>query len=819
MRWFSSFVLRYARFIALIGTLLAFVGGYYSVLLYKNLRTDIEELLPTTARSVVDLNEVRARLESIDNLAVLVFSDHVKESKRFVIDLAEALEKTPKSVISSVDYRIDRELQFFSQRQALYMDLADLKQIKRYVRDKIAYETDLYNPLNIFRTNEIDEPKLDLSKLRGKYESELSNYARFPGGFYATPDEKKRVLRVNISSGAKGISGAHRLKDTVIQTIEKLDPHSYAPDLEFKFTGGVEDNIEEQEALVADLELSTVIVAVVVTLGMLLFYRTVRATLALVFSLFMGTLWTFGLSFFLVGYLNANSAFLGSIVIGNGINFGIIYLARYLEERRNNRNHLRATRIAMIHTSTATLTAALAAGLSYGSLILTGFRGFKQFGIIGLVGMILCWISAFTLLPAYLTILDQYSSLVKRRKTAPRGFLIHAVVALISRFPKIIWGLSLLATVASIAHLFKYNPNILETDLSKLRNKESMEHGSAYLSKYLDEIFQQYMSPLVILPDSRDNARKIAADLKKKKALDGPKSLIASIRTLDDFIPKQQKEKIQLLKEIRALLPVKLLRRLSPADQTLVDQFLNPHVFEPIEQKNLPPLVLKLFTEKDGSVGKMVLVEPPLNNETWDGNNLIRFIDEVRSAADDVEPGTAVAGTIAVSSDMIRAISVDGPKATFFAFIAVVTLAIVLFRNIRTISLILFSLFMGVLWMAGIILGFDLKINFLNFIALPITFGIGVDYGVNVFQRYRETGGKDIIDVIKNTGSAVGLCSFSTIVGYTSLLIAGNQGFVSFGLLAVAGELTCVLAAIFSLPSYLIILGRWRNKRRLTSAK
>jgi predicted RND superfamily exporter protein len=172
-----------------------------------------------------------------------------------------------------------------------------------------------------------------------------------------------------------------------------------------------------------------------------------------------------------------------------------------------------------------------------------------------------------------------------------------------------------------------------------------------------------------------------------------------------------------------------------------------------------------------------------------------------------------VAGTIAVSSDMIRAISHDGPRATLFAFIAVVTLTIVLFRNIRIISLVLFALFLGVIWLAGIILGFNLKINFLNFIALPITFGIGVDYGVNIFERYREAGDKNILKVIKNTGSAVGLCSFATIVGYTSLLIAGNQGFVSFGLLAVAGEITCVIAAIVALPSYLLLRNRRQEKK------
>jgi predicted RND superfamily exporter protein len=101
------------------------------------------------------------------------------------------------------------------------------------------------------------------------------------------------------------------------------------------------------------------------------------------------------------------------------------------------------------------------------------------------------------------------------------------------------------------------------------------------------------------------------------------------------------------------------------------------------------------------------------------------------------------------------------------------------------------------------ILAFELKINFLNFIALPITFGIGVDYGVNIFQRYREEGPGSILKVIRDTGGAVMLSSFTTIIGYGSLLIAGNQAFVSFGRLAVLGEVTCLLAAVVALPAFL----------------
>jgi len=811
----SRFLLKHATMITIVGSLLGVAGTYFSVKLFSDLRTDFRELLPQSARSVLDLHEVSERLESIDNLAILIFSQDVEGSRRFVLDLAGELNKLPKNIVSSVEYNIAREIEFFRKRQALYLDIADLNRIEKFVRERIEFERELYNPLTIFREDEIPEPQLDFLALRQKYEGKASRFSHFPQGFYATPDEKKRAVLVYMpGGGATGIDGGNRLKKAVEDTITRLDPKKYAADLDIKYTGGVQDAIEENAALIADLMLSTVVVTVLVTVAMLLYYRSIIATLVLVGSLFVGTFWTFGVSYFLVGYLNANSAFLASIVIGNGINFGIILLARYLEERRRGRIHSVSMHLALTRTATSTFTAALAAGLAYGSLMLTEFRGFNQFGVIGFVGMILCWISAYVLMPAYLTVANHFFSLAKKSSKPAKSHLMHGLAWIIRKFPGPIWFGFVGISIFSILMLGRLDSNILETDLTKLRNKESLEKGSAYLSRHLDEIFGYYLSPLAILPHSRENAQKIADMLKARKEKEGANSTIAAVQSLSDFVPTKQEEKIQVLARIQSHLPPKILAQLSSEDRKKVADLLTPESKRTFTEKELPGLLRGKFTEKNGDIGKLVLVEPPLTQTTSKGDTLIQFVHSLREAADAIEPGTAVAGTVTISSDMIEAITKDGPRATLFAFIAVIVLVFLLFRNLNTSLLCLFSLILGVLWMAGAILFTHTKINFLNFIALPITFGIGVDYGVNVFQRYIQDPKRDIIQVIIQTGSAILLASFTTITGYVSLLIAGNQGFVSFGTLAVLGEVTCVIAAVVALPAFLVWWNQLRDRKK-----
>ncbi|MCM2277405.1 MAG: MMPL family transporter [Oligoflexia bacterium] len=814
MAAFIRWVLRLRFGVAAFGIILTVVLGRYAFLLYGTLKTDLEELLPTDSRSVQDLEQVRARLRSIDNLGVLIFADDGNDGRRFVDDLVTRLDQgiargEDDALVTRVEYRIDRELRFFQRRRALYMDLPDLERVRDYLERRLEYERELYNPLNIFNERELPEPRLDFNAIERKYSGRVSAFTRFPQGYYATPDGKKRAVLLFMADRPDKSRALARFKSFVERAVAELGPESYGRGVTVRYTGNVQNLIEEQEAILADLALSLGIVMALVTLSILAYFRSWRGTLALLIALFMGTLWTFGVSYFFVGDLNANSAFLGSIILGNGINFGIIQIARYLELRRAGGLRDVSIMAAAQATFSATWTASIAAGLSYGSLMVTGFRGFRQFGVIGLLGMVLCWVASFTVLPALLGIFEPVQPRLSPRmaRSRPHG---PAVGALRAR-SGLILAFSGAATVLALLFFGKIGPDLLEADLTKIRSRYSLEKGSGFYSRYMDEIFQRYLSPVVILPQSREEANRISGRLKRRAEREGSGTLLASVQTIQEFLPRDQARKREVLGEIRSLLPPRVLRRLSPEDRRRVADFLTAESLRPVRLRDLPPVILARFTERDGSVGKLVLVEPPLGPRVKERENLYRFVRELREETDAIRPGAPVAGTLPVTADMLRSISEDGPRATLFAFLAVIVLVWLLFRNPRVTASVLAALFLGVVWLAGLILAAGIRINFLNFIALPITFGIGVDYGVNMMQRYRQEGPGSIDRVVRLTGAAVGICSLTTIIGYGSLLFAQNQAFFSFGLIAVLGELTCLTAALLTIPAAIARRDRRRD--------
>jgi hypothetical protein len=224
-----------------------------------------------------------------------------------------------------------------------------------------------------------------------------------------------------------------------------------------------------------------------------------------------------------------------------------------------------------------------------------------------------------------------------------------------------------------------------------------------------------------------------------------------------------------------------------------------------VEPKDVPPLIRRRFEENNGRIGTLMYIKYRFGVSFSDGRTLLlmaKATDNVK-LPDGVTVQTASRSTI--FAEMIRSMERDGPLATGASFFAVVVVVILATRSkVGSLGVIL-ALLMGVTCLVGGAAITDTKLNFFNFIALPITFGIGCEYPFNVFDRTRILKG-DVTNAVRRTGGAVALCSYTTTIGYGSMLFSDNQALQSFGRLAMWGEIACVTMALLFLPSLLHVL-------------
>ena len=109
-----------------------------------------------------------------------------------------------------------------------------------------------------------------------------------------------------------------------------------------------------------------------------------------------------------------------------------------------------------------------------------------------------------------------------------------------------------------------------------------------------------------------------------------------------------------------------------------------------------------------------------------------------------------------------------------------------------------------------------LHINFLDFVALPITLGLGIDYAINIADRAATD---DPLVALRSTGSSVVVCSLTTVIGYGSLLVSDNLAIRGFGIASLFGEITCLLAALVIVPAIIALPRRAGGTTRLMSAE
>ena len=816
-RAFVDWTLRNGRWIWLFALVLAVPATWRTASLYANLKSDLEQLLPRNAPSVRALDELRTRMPGLQYLGVIVDTGDaagLAAGDRFIDDLATRIRAYPPNVARAVRTGSAEERVFLEKHAALYVDVADLRTIRDRIEARRDYEVAHETGGSL---DDDAPPPLDFSDIERKYDARLHAHSSNEGDRYSSKDEHATLLLIEVGGFESGSSRGKELLARVKADVAALGgTDAYARGMRVGYAGDVAISVEELEALVQDLSLSSVLVILAVVLVLVLYYRWSRSVLVLVPPLLLATVYAFSIASlppFGVDELNSNTAFLGSIIVGNGINFGIILLARYVEERRRGQDTREALVVAVGSARVGTLAAALAAGVSYVALVSTEFRGFRQFGIIGGIGMLLSWAVAFICMPPLIAWLDRSGSAA--RVSAAKPILARGLGGMVRRFRVPIVVVGAMVTVLAIAKVRSFGVNQLEYDTSKLRRADTWVRGEGYWGGRMDRVLGRYLTPIVLLADSPAQAQAIARRLRAESTNTALGPMISDIRTLEDVVPLAQVDKIAEAGAIREDMTPRMRSLIAPDKREQIDRLLGASDLQPITVDQVPRTFTTGLVERDGSMGRAVLVFPRASKALWEGPPLVSFVRALREvAATGGRVPARVAGALPLSSDILGSIQRDGTLASTLALLGVIGVVIAIFRFQSATVFVIASLTMGVLWMTAGSMVLDVKINFANFIAFPITFGIGVDYAVNVMSRYVQDGKQDIARVVRTTGSAVVLCSATTIIGYSSLLLAENRALFLFGVVAVLGEIACLTAAVTVLPAVLAVLERRRSAGR-----
>jgi len=279
---------------------------------------------------------------------------------------------------------------------------------------------------------------------------------------------------------------------------------------------------------------------------------------------------------------------------------------------------------------------------------------------------------------------------------------------------------------------------------------------------------------------------------------------IGDIKSILDVVPERQPEKIAVLGQIRTLLD-DALDGLDDKERAELRELRPPDDLKPITVASLPPSIRDPLTEKDGKIGYLISIRPANNLDDWNGHDMVKFASAVRRLELPNGETVTTSGASVIFVDILQSIERDAPLVTGLAALGLVVMVVLVVGRNRRAAAVLAATGAGSLFMVAVCALLGLKVNFLDFVALPITLGLGIDYAINVAHRHDHEDVPDPIVTLRTSGSAVFVCSLTTIIGYGSLLVSDNLAIRGFGLSALVGELTCVMTALVLVPALLAV--------------
>ena len=324
----------------------------------------------------------------------------------------------------------------------------------------------------------------------------------------------------------------------VIQRVRKVvtETKPEFPNVSMGVTGEpvlLDDELRQSErdmVFASILTLSLIVVLFFIAYGE--FTRPLMAVLALLASIVI----CLGMTTAVIGHLNIISQAFIVMILGLGIDFGIQFLGRYEEGISLGQSPAVAAENTMGSTGSALLTGGGTTAAAFYAMCFNDFTGLTELGWIAGTGVLLALAASLSVLPALLLWRDRKGAHAKvgamlrfgfgeklDRKLTFHPYLVLAGAAGLTWFA---WGQARKVT-------FDYN-------LLHLQNPE-ME--SVQLTRELLDTGKGSVIYGVAIADSVEQADRMADELREKPA-------VSKVRTLGDFVPRDQTQRMQEVSRI-----------------------------------------------------------------------------------------------------------------------------------------------------------------------------------------------------------------------------------------------------------------------------
>lgn len=773
-----------------------------SVLLAARLRvdSDLRRLLPRDHPVVLNLERIEETFGSTGSVNIVLRDGDAEARHALTEAIAARFEGHPQ--LRDVDYQLPSE--FFTQHALYYLTDQELEELDERIQAWLHYEF-----CSEARGSCVTDPDPQARERLETFVAAKRKEAEARTGFkdfYEREGIPANVMLLRPTQAAASLEFARAITDDVLRGVQEVYERPGAPwagkGVRYNVVGPYVNKTYEQEIIRRDTVRGTTFAAVGVILIVFMLFRSMRAVLVLMVPLTCGVSWSLAATYLVIGDLNTMTSLISTVVMGSGIDGGIHF---YSDARRHRRSmpNAEAIRQAFDRLIVPLLVASSTTIGAFLIMAVSEFPGFREFGIISAMGVMLCLLAMTTVLPAL-----THAVGIKAPPAEPRRLGKVPAHALLARPGLLLSGLALVSLVAAISARdveFEFNGRALQSDSTYARTHED--------TQLISRIFGQDIHAGILVRPSLEEARSALerARAARQTYVDQGSSVVAELFAVTDLLPPENIDPAARRVRIEALLEEDELARLEeiagvesklrrkkmlsdgasddfddvddgeadPSGEDEADDGATKAAEDDLDDGHADsslvaggsapgepgaPEAGRGLTREDARLLLAMLDAEPVTVDAlpppilrrlrsddgsfgifaypaFDAADMRKGVDFMRETRDYL-PADATdifVGETTVYAAMFLLLRKEAPIVLSLAALFITVVVYWQLRSVRHAVMTLLPLSLAMLWLVGLMGATGLRFTLFNLPILPAILGIGVDNGVYLTDRIRKT--------------------------------------------------------------------------------
>lgn len=587
------------------------------------------------------------------------------------------------------------------------------------------------------------------------------------------------------------------------------------------YTGGYPIAVNDEAITKKDIKVTllTSFLGVMILFG--LSFGTPRIILLVGLPLAVSLLWTLGFASLAFERLNVLTCIFSCVLVGLGIDFAIHIINRYFAQDQVNLSVPQRLQITFKESGMGILIGGITTAVAFLSIGISDFRGFSELGILTGIGILICLLGMFFLLPALLVNFTDGKNALKTVTIA--GFGLKSLLDIIQKYPRVV----LLGMTVIVLPLAIYGVRINFDD--NLKNFRPVDSNVLRLQDKITDWLGGSTAATLLITEGNTELEAMETSAYIYSALDELQrsGQIAGIKSISRYFPapSQQRVNLEFIRQHSDSFDIKRVKKtfnqaLAKNGFEILD--LYDAYFESLsravsENKLFLPSslkdkelewVLKIFVMPKGNSCKTVTYISP-NTDLWSRADTVRFKEVIVNKLE--QSGITrrhyfLTGPNLLTGELKVLIIENLKSALWLAGLSILVVLLIYYRSFKLVFFSITPLLIGLASLFGIMTIFGLDFNFINLIIIPMIVGIGIDDGVHFTNTYRQSDHLNIGEGMFKTGRAVVLTSLTTMVGFGSISLSHYPGLKSMGYVAIISISACMIASIIVLPAIFSII-------------